>query len=136
MEVVISLLDTNAIIRFLTADKISKYKNLRSFFSSIENGKIGVELKLIVFFQVVFVLKSFYKVPKGDIVEGLLTLLRYKGITIKEKKIVCRALELWRDTNMEIVDCYLIACLERDSQNLLYSYDRDFDTFNINRIEP
>ena len=30
----------------------------------------------------------------------------------------------------------MIACLEGDSQNLLYSFDRDFDKFKINRIEP
>jgi len=95
-----------------------------------------VELKLIVLFQVIFVLKSFYKIPKENISNGLIELLKYKGITIKEKKIVQRALELWRDKNVEIVDCYLIACLEKDAQNLLYSYDRDFDKFKINRIEP
>ena len=132
----ISLLDTNVILRFLTADKNSKYKNLHSFFHSIEKGEMRIELKLIVFFQVVFVLKGFYKVPKEQIIEGLLTLLRFKGMTIKEKKIVRRSLELWRNNNIEIVDCYLIACLEGDSQNLLYSYDRDFDQFTIHRIEP
>ena len=132
----ISLLDTNVIIRFLTADDNIKYQNLHSFFTAIENGEMRVELKLIVLFQVVFVLKSFYKVPKEDIVEGLLTLLGFKGITIKEKKVVRRSLDLWRDKNVEIVDCYLIACLEGDRQNLLYSYDRDFDSFNINRVEP
>jgi predicted nucleic-acid-binding protein len=136
MERMISLIDTNVIIRFLTADENSTNKNLHSFFNSIENGEMRVELKLIVLFQVVFVLKSFYKVPKEDIAEGLLTLLRYKGIIIKEKKIVLRSLELWRKKNIEIVACYLIACLKGDSQNLLYSYDRDFDKFNINRIEP
>ncbi len=132
----ISLLDTNVIIRFLTAERSSKYKSLYSFFKSLENGEMTVELKLIVLFQVVFVLKSFYKVPKNQIIEGLLVLLGYKGVTIKEKKIVLRSLELWHNKNIEIVDCYLIACLEGDSQNLLYSYDRDFDKFNINRIEP
>ena len=66
----------------------------------------------------------------------MLELLKYKGITIREKKIVKRTLELWREKNVEIVDCYLIACLETDSQNLLYSYDRDFDKFKINRKEP
>ncbi len=132
----ISLLDTNVIIRFLTADKSRKYKNLYSFFKSLENGEMNVELKLIVFFQVVFVLKSFYKVPKEHIAEVVMALLEYKGIKIKEKKIVRRTIELWRDKNVEIVDCYLIACMEGDSQNLLYSYDRDFDKFNVNRIEP
>lgn len=132
----ISLLDTNVIIRFLTADKSSKYKNLCTFFKSLENGGMSVELKLIVLLQAVFVLQSYYKVPKEHIAEGMMALLGYKGIITKEKKIVRRTLELWRDKNVEIVDCYLMASLEGDSQNLLYSYDRDFDKFNINRVEP
>ena len=132
----ISLLDTNVIVRFLTADRSPKYKRLYSFFKSLENGEMKVELKLIVLFQVVFVLKSYYKVPKKHIAEGMIGLLKYRGITIKEKQVVRRTLELWRDKNIEIVDCYLIASLEGDSQNLLYSYDRDFDKVAINRIEP
>ena len=63
-------------------------------------------------------------------------LLKYKGITIKEKKLVNRTLELWQEKSLEIVDCHLIACLEKDSQSILYSYDRDFDKFNITRKEP
>ncbi len=132
----IALLDTNVLLRFLTSDKSKKYKRLYEFFESLERGDMRVELKLIVLFQVIFVLKSFYNVPKGDIINGIQNILKYKGISIKEKKIVQRTLELWSKKNIEIVDCYLIACLEKDSQNLLYSYDRDFDKFEVNRREP
>ena len=132
----IALLDSNVIIRFLTCDKNQKYKNLYSFFESLEKGDLRVELKLIVIFQVIFVLKSFYKVPKVQIASGAMDLLKYKGITIKEKKIVNRTLALWQEKSLEIVDCYLIACLEKDSQSILYSYDRDFDKFKITRKEP
>jgi predicted nucleic acid-binding protein len=95
-----------------------------------------VELKLIVLFQVCFVLKSFYKVPKTDIVTGIMNLFEYKGIIIKDKKNIRRMMEIWRDNTLDIVDCYLIACLEGDTQNLVYSYDHDFDKFEINRKEP
>lgn len=136
MGKIISLLDTNVIIRFLISDKSIKYKKLYRFFESLEQGEIQVELKLIVLFQVIFVLKSFYNVPKIDIAEGMLDLLEYKGISIKEKKTVRRTLELWRDKNLEIVDCYLVASLESNPRNLLYGYDRDFDKFKISRKEP
>ena len=95
-----------------------------------------VELKLIVLFQVLFVLKSFYKVPKDQIAKGITDLLKYKGIVIKNKTMIRRMMEMWYNKKLDIVDCYLIAILESDSQNLLYSYDRDFDKFNINRKEP
>ena len=125
----IALLDTNVLIRFLTVDKSKKYKKLYAFFEALERGETQVELKLIVLFQVIFVLQSFYRVPKEQIVAGLTDLLKYKGITIKEKKIVQRALELWREEKVKIVTCYLVACLEKDVQNILYSYDRDFKKF-------
>ena len=131
----ISLVDTNVLLRFLTSDESEKHKGMYEFFDSLERGEIRVELKLIVLFQVIFVLKSFYKVPKEEITNGMIDLLGYKGISIKEKKVVRRTLELWRDNNLDIVDCYLIACLEGDTQNLLYSYDHDFDRFGISRTE-
>lgn len=132
----IALLDTNVVLRFLTSDKSRKHRRLFEFFMSLERGDIRAELKLIVLFQVIFVLKSYYGVPKKEIVQGMQNLLKYKGITIKEKKMVQRTLKLWSENNVEIVDCYLVACLEKDAQHLLYSYDRDFNKFNINRKEP
>ncbi|MDL2124621.1 MAG: PIN domain-containing protein [Deltaproteobacteria bacterium] len=131
-----ALLDTNILIRFLTSDEIQKFRGVYTLFESLEQGDLRVELKLIVLFQVIFVLKSFYSVPREEIATGMLGILKYKGIIVKEKKIVRRTIELWHDSKLDIVDCYLIACLEGDRQNILYSYDRDFDKFKINRKEP
>jgi len=131
-----ALLDTNVLIRFLTSDKTQKFRGVYTLFESLEQGDLQVELKLIVLFQVVFVLKSFYSVPRKDIAIGMLGILGYKGIIVKEKRIVRRTLKLWHDNKLDIVDCYLIACLEGDRQNILYSYDRGFDKFEISRKEP
>ena len=131
-----ALLDTNVLIRFLTSDKTQKFRGVYALFESLEQGDLRVELKLIVLFQIVFVLKSFYSVPREEIATGMLGILEYKGIIVKEKRIVRRTIELWHDNKLDIVDCYLIACLEGDRQNILYSYDRDFDKFKINRKEP
>ena len=90
----IRLIDTNVLIRFLTNDRSSKYKTLYSFFNSLEKGALKVELKLIVLFQTAFVLKSYYKVPKENISTSLIALLKFKGIQIKDKRIVMRTLEL------------------------------------------
>jgi len=131
-----ALLDTNVLIRFLTSDKTQKFRGVYTLFESLEHGDLRIELKLIVLFQVVFVLKSFYSVPIKDIATVMLGILEYKGIIVKEKKIVRRTLNLWHANKLDILDCYLIACLEGDRQNILYSYDRDFDKFEINRKEP
>ena len=82
-----ALFDTNVLIRFLTSDKTQKFRGVYTLFESLEQGDLRVELKLIVLFQVVFVLKSFYSVPREDIATGMLGILEYKGIIIKEKKM-------------------------------------------------
>jgi predicted nucleic-acid-binding protein len=131
-----ALLDTNVLIRFLTSDKTKKFRGVYTLFESLEQGDLRVELKLIVLFQVVFVLRSFYSVPREDVATAMLGILQYRGIIVKEKKVVRRMIELWQDSKLDIVDCYLIACLEGDKQNILFSYDNDFDKFKINRKAP
>ncbi len=132
----IALIDTNVLVRFFTADHSPEYIKLLQFFKDLENGDMHVELKLIVLFQTLFVLRSVYKVPKISVSEALLSLIEFKGIRIKEKKIVKKMLYLWGESNLEIVDCYLVACLEANKQTILYSYDKDFDKFGILRNEP
>jgi predicted nucleic-acid-binding protein len=132
----ISLIDTNVVVRFLTGAKDKKYKGLYGFFASLERGERRVELKLIVLFQIIFVLTRFYKIPKSAVAGPLLDLIQYKGIAVRKKKTIRRMIELWRDNALDIVDCYLISSLEGDPGNLLYSYDRDFDKYGIRRKEP
>jgi predicted nucleic-acid-binding protein len=136
VEKMIALLDTNVLIRFLTSDKTQRFRGAYTLFESLEHGELRVELKLIVLFQVVFVLRSFYSVPREDVATAMLGILQYRGIIVKEKKVVRRMIELWQDSKLDIVDCYLIACLEGDKQNILFSYDNDFDKFKINRKAP
>jgi len=131
-----ALLDTNVLIRFLTIDKNTKFKGVFQFFQDIEKGKVVTELKLIVLFQTIFVLINYYKVPKNKIAEAILDILKLKGLRIKEKRVVQRAVEIWDLNSIEIIDAYLISCLEKDSNTALYSYDKDFDKFGINRLEP
>ena len=132
----ITLLDTNVIVRFLTGNTDDKFKGIYDFFQDIEQGKISVELKLIVLFQTIFVLKSYYKVPKDKIVKAMKGLLKLKGLKIIQKKTVVSMMDIWDSNSIEIVDAYLIACLEKNSQSTLYSYDKDFDKFKIKRKEP
>ncbi len=132
----IPLLDTNVILRFLTGNPDDKYKGVFGFFQDIELGKVNVELKPIVLFQTIFVLKRFYKVPKDQITEIIRKLLTFKGLKIRDKKIIARMIDIWDSNNIEIVDAYLIALLEKDPKNSIYSYDKDFDKFKMNRIEP
>lgn len=129
-------IDTNVILRFLLADKAKKYKGVYELFCRLEDGTEKVECKTLVLFQVVFVLKSFYKIEKEKIAEMMLALLDFKGFHVEKKAVLQQTLELWKNVNKEIIDCYILSCMEEKEEKEIYSYDKDFDGFGITRIEP
>ncbi|MEK9148551.1 MAG: hypothetical protein AAB267_00735, partial [Candidatus Desantisbacteria bacterium] len=106
------LIDTNVILRFLLADSKKEYEGLYTLFSNMEDGIEKVECKSLVFFQTIFVLKSFYGIDKDKIIPMMSKLLDCRGFHIKERMVIKRTLDLWKEHNKEIIDCYLIACLE------------------------
>jgi predicted nucleic-acid-binding protein len=129
-------IDTNVIVRFLTADESPKYKGVYNLFKKLESNQERVEIKPLVFFQTFFVLKSFYKVEKEKIAYLMSSILGLSGVFMEKKAVYRRTLEIYEKENLEVVDCYLLACVENDSNAILYSYDKNFDRYGIRCIEP
>lgn len=129
-------IDTNVIVRFLTADDSPKFKGVYQLFKRLESNQERVEIKPLVFFQTIFVLKSFYKVEKEKIAYLMNSILGLPGIYMEKKATYRRTIEIYGKENLEVVDCYLLACIENDSDQILYSYDTNFDRYGVRRIEP
>ena len=72
--------DTNFILRYLLADNEDQYNKAKMIFEEARVGKNQIEIEQSVFVEVIFVLSSFYKVPKLEIVNLLKSLFTYKGI--------------------------------------------------------
>ena len=131
-----NLIDTNVIIRFLTADENPKFKGVYKLFSRLEDNLEKVELKALIFFQTIFVLKSFYKVNREDIYSLMIDIISLPGIYMEKKALYKRTLEIFKTENIEIIDSYLLACMEQHPDASLYSYDENFKKFDIHRVEP
>jgi len=131
-----NLIDANVIIRFLTADENPRFKGVYDLFLRLEDNLEKVELKALVFFQTIFVLKSFYKVNRDDIYCLMGDIISLPGIYMKKKALYQRTLEIFKAENIEIIDSYLLACMEQHSESCLYSYDENFNRFAINRVAP
>jgi len=81
-------IDTNVFLHFLTTDKEKMPKSLLTFFSKLKNGETKVFCLDLVFFQVIFVLKSFYKVEKEEIINKMLNLLSFDGLYMKDRRVI------------------------------------------------
>lgn len=119
------VIDTNFIIRYLIADNKEQYEKSKDVFNKARDGEIILILEQPVFVEVIFVLSSFYKVPKESIVETMLSLISYKGID-SDRPILQKALEIFQDNTIHIVDA-IVAAKCNLSQIQAYTFDQKLE---------
>ncbi len=113
------IIDTNFILRYLLADNKDQYKITSEFFKEVKAGRAKAIIKELVIAEVVFVLSSNYKVPRDRIAQSLCQLLPYKGITMEDKEAVIKALTIYANTNLHIVDAILASHAQLSKTKLL-----------------
>ena len=114
--------DTNFILRYLLADNKESYEETKIIFEQVRVGKCQIEIEQTVFTEVIFVLASFYEVPKLEIVRILKALLSYKGVKI-DLAIYITALDIYSENNIHIVDS-IIAAKTLASGDKLLTFDK------------
>jgi predicted nucleic-acid-binding protein len=114
--------DTNFILRYLLADSPENYKQTKVIFEQARIGKCQIEIIQSVFAEVIFVLSSFYEVPRMEIVRILKSLLSYKGIKV-DSDIYSDALDIYLENNIHIVDS-LLAVKTVLSDDELLTFDK------------
>lgn len=115
--------DTNFILRYLLADNPEMFSKAKEIFNEVHAGESTIILEQAVFTEVIFVLSSFYKVPKAKIAQILSELLAYKGIKSSEKGALSLALAYYNKFNLHIVDCLVLAKAKISGQSML-TFDR------------
>ena len=71
------IVDTNFILRYLLADNKEQFKKAKIIFDKAKEGNTRIILEQAVFVEVIFVLFSFYKVPKDKIIDTINPPIKY-----------------------------------------------------------
>ena len=127
------LLDTNLLIRFLLNDNPKQAQAIQNL---LETSKEFLVLTDVSFAEIIWVLTSYYKLPKTQIVEKLKHILT---LTVIEANKPClfKALANYESHNLDYINAYLAAYAQGKKIREIYSYDRDFDKLpSIDRVEP
>lgn len=121
------ILDTNVIIRLLTADDKIKQEKAARFFEKIKKGKITAFIHDIIFAEIVYVLisKKLYGLSERKIQALLLPIVNLPYIKFNSKKGVKRALELFVKYDIDFEDA-LIAAHAENKRIEIVSFDSDF----------
>jgi predicted nucleic-acid-binding protein len=117
-----SLPDTNTLIRYLTRDDEPFYLRAKEFFDKVKEGSTRAVILESVIAECIYVLTKIYKVPRNEAADSLTAILHYKGIENQDREELIRALSLFSERNIDVVDCILcVKASEPDTS--LFSFD-------------
>lgn len=119
-------LDTNVILRFLLKDNENYFKKALNLFEKAKNKEIEIIIIPEVFFEIDYVLRGFYSLPKNKVVDILLNLAKTPYLKIENREIIIHALEKYKDLNIDLFDLYLYY-LAKSKKSEVFSFDKDFE---------
>ncbi len=133
----IYFIDTNVFLRTLIASQDTAIqRQCTELFEHIRDQKITAVTADIVLAEVVWTLKTFYKLPKKEITLALKSILNLK-ISLHNEHSTQDAVMLFEQNNVKYIDC-LIASIPaiKHKQWVVVSYDSNFDKLGVLRKEP
>lgn len=99
-------LDTNVLLRFILKDIPTQFKEAEKIISSKNSNNI---LLPSILFEIEYVLSKLYKKEREEIVSIIQGLLEIETINVEFEREINLAIELFGETNIDFVDCYLYA---------------------------
>jgi len=130
---VTAFVDTNVIVRHLTADPPAAGKRATRFLATTED----LLLSDVIAAEIVFVLESFYKVGRAEVARLMRSVLAFEAIRTIDATLLLRALEVYETDRLDFADAYLVACAETAGVAEIASFDKAFDRVgSVTRIEP
>lgn len=131
-------IDTNLLIRYLTNDDPKKADRVDQLLEKAANGKIKLMTAEIVLAEVVWVLESFYHLEKTRIAEMLKAILSTPGLEVLNGRMVENALPYYSLQNVDFVDAYIVALMQKQNITGIYSFDKKHldRIMHVTRLEP
>ena len=98
--------DTNYFLRFLLKANSEQHSIAKNLFLSAAKGKTELFTSLIVFFEIYWVLKSYYEKNKDELNKTLNKILNLTFIVFHEKERLVNSLKIYKKTTLSLEDCY------------------------------
>lgn len=119
-----SILDTNIFIRYLTNDNPAKADRVDKLLEKAAKGELQLVTTELVIAEVVWVLESFYKLDNVAIAPMIKAILATPGLEVINGVLVEKATGYYLDKNIDFIDGYIAAVMERRNITEIFSYDK------------
>ncbi len=120
--------DTNYFLRFLLKDIDSQFKEAKQLFLKSARGDINLITSVVVFFEIVWVLRKSYSKDKQALIDALLKVLSLR-IELAEQQLLIESLDLFRKTNLSLEDCYNLAFAKSEQAKEFKTFDQELSLY-------
>jgi predicted nucleic-acid-binding protein len=91
----------------------------------------------VVVAEVVYVLESFYEVPRARVAELVRGIVAFASVVVLDLSLLLRALELYEVERLDFANAYRVASAETSGVGAVASFDRSIDRVGtVRRVEP
>lgn len=116
--------DTNLFIRYLTNDDQPKADRVERLLNDAAAGKVRLVTAEMVLAEIVWVLESAYELKAADIAPLVRAILATPGLEVINASLVEQALVHYETRNVDFIDGYIVAVMEKHGLAGLYSFDK------------
>jgi predicted nucleic-acid-binding protein len=119
-----AVIDTNLLVRYLTEDDPAKANDVKRLLLKAEQGEITLLIPPVVFAELVWVLQTFYKLDRSEIVPLLNAILHTHGVEVSDKAVVSDAIAIYGHEAIDFIDAWIVAFAEAAEVRAIYTFDR------------
>jgi len=122
-ELVPLFVDTNVFLRFLTNDVPDQASAVERLFLRAADGHLQLVTNTMVLAELVWVLESYYRLSRPQVVERVIAVAFMEGLTMPESDIVADALFAYADSNVDFVDAYNVCWMKSRGLDRVATFD-------------
>lgn len=128
-----AFVDTNVLVRHLTGDPPAMAARATAYLAA----EPELFLADLIVAETVYLLESFYEVPRAQLAEVIRSLLAFDSIVVVDRDVLLRAVEVYEIHRLDFAEAYLVACAESSGVGRIASFDRSIDRVRtVERARP
>lgn len=116
--------DTNIFLRLILNDVPEQADEVERLLKKAKKGNVKILVPQIIIFEIEYALSKYYKFLKVEIIDKLEAILAAPYFSIQDGNIFKRSLKDYREKNLSLVDCFLMAKSEIEEVQI-FTFDKN-----------
>jgi len=105
--------------------------------SLFKKNNLSLITTIVIISELEWVLRSFYKVKKAEIINYFRKILSIPNLEIPDRDVIETALDIFSTKPIDWVDCLSAGYCQKESIKEIYTYDKHFNKLKfLTRLEP